>query len=266
MIVKKKDGFIFTLSTQKNKKYDVYLGKKKIASFGDKRYQHYFDRIGYYKALDHRDPKRRRLYRLRHRNDNTTHPTSAGYFSWHYLWWKNTQKSRTFPKKAAAFVNQKRTGQSSKPTATYFFLKPFLLFLIIDHRGTLPIWHTLLTFIALGPKTPILKSGATQPFWQFSTFSPSFLIFCLQIIHFPYSVDTFARQNPIFFSENLWNMPLNGWRLRWPKWLPFLTFFSPTPIIWFYWFYFQKKFRSIKSHATPATRYPHRQTGAISRK
>lgn len=80
------DGFTFIKSKTKNKKYDVYKNNKKITSFGDKRYQHYKDKIGMYSNLNHNDLNRRKLYRARHKNDNITSPTSAGYFSWKYLW------------------------------------------------------------------------------------------------------------------------------------------------------------------------------------
>lgn len=79
-------GYTVKVSTRKNKKYDVYKDDKYITSFGDKRYQHYKDLIGYYKDLDHNDKKRRELYRLRHRNDNIDDPNYAGFWAWNYLW------------------------------------------------------------------------------------------------------------------------------------------------------------------------------------
>ena len=79
------DGLhFFAPSTVKNKKYDVYVGNKKI-SFGDIRYEQYYDKIGYYKDINHSDETRRRLYRQRHANDKLNE-YSPGYFSYYYLW------------------------------------------------------------------------------------------------------------------------------------------------------------------------------------
>lgn len=73
-------------STRRNKKYDVYdFNYKYLTSFGDKRYQHYHDRLGLYSKLDHWDQERRRLYRLRH-TESHTNPKKAGYWSWYWLW------------------------------------------------------------------------------------------------------------------------------------------------------------------------------------
>lgn len=79
-------GYTIKVSTRKNKKYDVYKDDKYITSFGDKRYQHYKDLIGYYKNLDHNDKKRRDNYRSRHKNDNIDNPNYAGYWSYNFLW------------------------------------------------------------------------------------------------------------------------------------------------------------------------------------
>lgn len=80
------NGYTIKPSTRKNKKYDVYKNDKYITSFGDTRYQHYYDKIGYYEHLNHYDEKRRKNYRSRHRNDNITDPNYAGYWSYNYLW------------------------------------------------------------------------------------------------------------------------------------------------------------------------------------
>jgi hypothetical protein len=72
-----------------NKKYDIFKDDKKILSFGDRRYNHYKDRIGYYKHLDTLNKERRRLYRIRHKLDKgvvNNSPLYPGYFSWHFLW------------------------------------------------------------------------------------------------------------------------------------------------------------------------------------
>ena len=79
-------GYLIKVSTRKNKKYDVYKDDKYIISFGDKNYQHYYDKIGHFRSLDHNNNKRRELYRARHKNDNITDPEYAGYWSWNYLW------------------------------------------------------------------------------------------------------------------------------------------------------------------------------------
>lgn len=86
MMEKNIKGYTIKVSTRKNKKYDVYKDDKYITSFGDKRYQHYKDLIGYYKNLDHNDKKRRDNYRLRHKNDNIDNPNYAGYWAYHFLW------------------------------------------------------------------------------------------------------------------------------------------------------------------------------------
>lgn len=72
-------------SSREHKKYDVYLGDSYLLSFGDKRYQQYKDKLGYYKALDHGDDKRRILYNIRHRKDGNT-PYYAGWWARKYLW------------------------------------------------------------------------------------------------------------------------------------------------------------------------------------
>jgi len=79
------DGVLFVApSTRKNKKYDAYVAGKKY-SFGDTRYQHFHDKIGYYSDLDHLDSSRRASYISRHQNDNLS-SYSPGYFSMYYLW------------------------------------------------------------------------------------------------------------------------------------------------------------------------------------
>ena len=82
---KRRDGVDFYApSTRKNKKYDAFVNGKKY-SFGDRRYQHYADRIGYYADLNHKDKERRRRYIARHSGDNLKN-YSPGYFSMIYLW------------------------------------------------------------------------------------------------------------------------------------------------------------------------------------
>lgn len=81
-----------------NKKYIAYplfdLGK--VIKFGDKRYQQYQDKIGYYSNLDHNDKTRRKNYRKRHeaieKNKNGKKikaykdPLSSAFLSYHLLW------------------------------------------------------------------------------------------------------------------------------------------------------------------------------------
>lgn len=89
----KLDGWTFKPSTEKHKKYDAYKNDTKIASFGDKRYEHYKDRIGLYNNLDHNDKERRKNYRARHSSIKLKDGRQAykvkgtpAYFSYKYLW------------------------------------------------------------------------------------------------------------------------------------------------------------------------------------
>jgi len=76
--------------TPKHKKYSVYVlsntGKPKLISFGDNRYQQFFDKLGLYSHLNHEDPKRRNNYRRRHANDHINDPNYPGFWSYNYLW------------------------------------------------------------------------------------------------------------------------------------------------------------------------------------
>ena len=88
----------FEIPKKGNKKYKatIYDTKdKKIRSvmFGDRRYQHYFDRIGLWSELNHNDRTRRASYRNRHKaillKDGKIAykvPYSAAYFSYYLLW------------------------------------------------------------------------------------------------------------------------------------------------------------------------------------
>lgn len=74
-------------SRRMNKKYDVYKNDVFILSFGDVRYQHYHDKLGHYKHLDHWDPQRRKNYLKRSRGLGNIHnPNSANYWSRTMLW------------------------------------------------------------------------------------------------------------------------------------------------------------------------------------
>ena len=75
------------LSTAKNKKYSVYVlkdNKKRLVHFGDSRYGQYFDKIGNFKKLDHKDEKRKKAYYARH--GATTNKNTAKFWSHKILW------------------------------------------------------------------------------------------------------------------------------------------------------------------------------------
>ena len=79
-----KDGYIFRRSTKKHKKYDVFRDGVLIASFGDRRYQHFRDAIGLWSHLDHLDDVRRKRYYARHGKRAVRE--SPKWFSHNYLW------------------------------------------------------------------------------------------------------------------------------------------------------------------------------------
>lgn len=87
------DYIVKAPSKTDNKKYDVFIedeGKeKKILSFGHTDYQHFKDRLGYWKHLDHNDPKRQENYKSRHSKDKGViynDPKYSGWWSYHLLW------------------------------------------------------------------------------------------------------------------------------------------------------------------------------------
>lgn len=76
-----------------NKKYKAINPDGTVTYFGDKRYQQYKDRIGFYDYLDHKDKERRKNYRRRaegitNKNGELTYkiPFTANWYSYHYLW------------------------------------------------------------------------------------------------------------------------------------------------------------------------------------
>lgn len=83
-------------SSAKNKKYSVYVlkdGKRKLIHFGDRSMQHYKDKIGEYKHLDHGDKDRRKRYLARAKGIKNKagqltwkDKTSPNYFSIKFLW------------------------------------------------------------------------------------------------------------------------------------------------------------------------------------
>jgi hypothetical protein len=83
---KEVEGFTFRApSKRKSKKYDAFdENGQYITSFGDKRYQHFFDRIGFYSHLNHLDVDRLDRYYKRHGVDFELR--SPKFFSHAYLW------------------------------------------------------------------------------------------------------------------------------------------------------------------------------------
>lgn len=66
------------------KKYYAIVDGKKVY-FGDIRYQHYYDKMGYYELLNHCDPTRRKSFHQRHHKSKNKVGT-PGWFSLHILW------------------------------------------------------------------------------------------------------------------------------------------------------------------------------------
>ena len=75
-------------SRRKRSKYDVFdENDTYITSFGSSIHSQFFDRIGYYSHLDHKDTDRMRNYHLRFKtHSNPPKPRSPLYFSTYYLW------------------------------------------------------------------------------------------------------------------------------------------------------------------------------------
>lgn len=73
-------------------KYTAIMNSGQRVNFGRLPYQHYFDRIGKYSYLNHKDEKRRALYRIRHGAINRKgmraidKKYSPAWFSYHLLW------------------------------------------------------------------------------------------------------------------------------------------------------------------------------------
>ena len=84
------------VSTNKNKKYSVYVkdgNKIKLINFGDTRYEHYYDTLGYYKHLNHYDKERRknylkRAYGIKNKDGEITYKdiNSRNFWSIKILW------------------------------------------------------------------------------------------------------------------------------------------------------------------------------------
>lgn len=77
-------GYEIFVSNARYKKYYAIVDGRRV-NFGDKRYEHYHDKMGYYANLDHWDKERRRAYKMRHEKDRHTRGT-AGWFADKILW------------------------------------------------------------------------------------------------------------------------------------------------------------------------------------
>ena len=85
-------SYNYEKSKRKNKKLFTIVNGKEV-HFGDIRYQHFKDKTGIHKNLDHNDPKRRKNYLTRSagikdKNGNLTkdNPKSPNYHSRRILW------------------------------------------------------------------------------------------------------------------------------------------------------------------------------------
>jgi hypothetical protein len=84
---KLRDYDVVAPSKKQFKKYDVFdKSGRYITSFGDNRYDQYYDKFGYYKKWNHGNLKRRDNYRKRHANDYIDDPNHAGFWSYNFLW------------------------------------------------------------------------------------------------------------------------------------------------------------------------------------
>jgi len=98
IIIVKGNKYLLEPSKRENKKYDVYLVfnnkemgvgvlkdnqfvKRYITSFGDKRYEDY---------TQHKNDRRKELYKSRHKNDFIYDPNYAGFWSYWMLWNKKS--------------------------------------------------------------------------------------------------------------------------------------------------------------------------------
>ena len=75
------------VSSAKNKKYSVYVKSgegRRLIHFGDKRYEHYRDKLGHYSSKNHLDKTRRKAYYARH--GPAPDKNTAKYWSHKILW------------------------------------------------------------------------------------------------------------------------------------------------------------------------------------
>lgn len=83
-------------SNVKGKRYTIYVPQsakpngadslKENIPRGDKLVKVDFGSSSHDNFTMHKDPERKRLYRLRHKNDKINDPYSPGYWSWWVLW------------------------------------------------------------------------------------------------------------------------------------------------------------------------------------
>lgn len=81
------EGYMILVSDKYPKKYVALVDKnKKIKRvyFGDVRYEQYYDKLGYYKNLNHYDENRKYKYYKRHGRD--AKEGTAKWFSHNILW------------------------------------------------------------------------------------------------------------------------------------------------------------------------------------
>ena len=69
-----------------NKKYEAEYQDGTRVRFGDKRYEHYRDRIGLFSGLDHGDHQRRQNFRSRFKRFLNGPYKSGGFLSYWLLW------------------------------------------------------------------------------------------------------------------------------------------------------------------------------------
>lgn len=85
-------------STVKGKRYTVYVPKQNKlikVDFGSSEHENY---------TIHKDPERKRLYQIRHKNDHINDPYSAGFWSWWVLW--NKPSLQESMKEALSLYNE----------------------------------------------------------------------------------------------------------------------------------------------------------------
>ena len=82
--------FMLYKSTNKNKKWDVYIpstrGLKKVS----------YGAFGMSDYTFHKDKVRRDMYRNRHKNDHISDPYKAGFWSWWHLWGESFNSKTSF--------------------------------------------------------------------------------------------------------------------------------------------------------------------------
>lgn len=86
------DGYTYNKSTHKDKKLMVEVDGK-IIHFGDRNMEHYRDKTGFYKNLDHNDEQRRKSYiarasGIKNKEGKLTKddPSSPNYHAIRILW------------------------------------------------------------------------------------------------------------------------------------------------------------------------------------